>query len=157
EASGTASTGLEVMAVIAAVQTFGYMGRFWQGRCAGKALGNVQLRPDGLLAARVALATRALAPGFSAAAGGRRAHAASTDTLRTPVEMQVRYVMNQEAMMAFIVFVAGTLMIVTRQYWRQIPATIAIVGSVLGPDRLFSMSIFGLNRLSDRIHWIEVR
>ncbi|MGD9710544.1 MAG: hydrogen gas-evolving membrane-bound hydrogenase subunit E [Thermomicrobiales bacterium] len=151
------STAMQGMAMVAAGLTFAYMGRFWLGIFAGSKRGRSRVISRWLVAPVVGLAAVAVAAGIFPDPFVRLAGSAATATMQAPVSVHVAYEVNTEAKMAAIVFTAGTVLVLTSRVWRQIPATVALLGATFGPDRIYTQFINKLNQFSDRVHWIEVR
>jgi len=151
------STTTTVIALVAATLTFTYMGRFWIGIFAGSRRGRTGPLSGRLVAPVAVLAAAAVVTGVYPGPFVRLAEAAATATAQEPVSIHVGYAAGPEARMALITFAAGTLLLLTSRLWKQVPVTVGILGAVLGPDRAYSLAVNGLNQLSDRIHWIEVR
>ncbi|MCC6944131.1 MAG: DUF4040 domain-containing protein [Thermomicrobiales bacterium] len=146
-----------LMAMIAATLTFADMGRFWLGIFAGPDRGAGRSISPLLVWPIVVLAVVAVVGGIVTGPFERLAAAAASVTLGRHVDLHIGYAVNTEAKIAFVVFASGAILVATYRFWREFPTTIAILGALMGPDRMYSSVINGLNRLSDRIHWIEVR
>jgi multicomponent Na+:H+ antiporter subunit A len=145
------------VAVIAAGLTFGYMGRFWLGIFTGTSVGNVKPVSPLLVAPVVVLGALTIVGGFWPDPVTRLAGSAASATLLAPVDIHVAYAMSTETVMAFTAFALGVLIVATTWLWSPVTALIAALGGRVGPERIYSLTLFGLNQFSDKIHRIEVR
>jgi multicomponent Na+:H+ antiporter subunit A len=149
---------LEAMAVLAAGLTFAYMGRFWLGIFAGRETAEHAHRIHPLLLAPIAaLGAAVIVGGIWSEPFVRLGEAAASVSYGAPVEIHVAYMWGTETIMALIAFSIGTGIIVTTSLWSGAAAQVAALGARIGPEHLYLSGLFRLNRLSDRIHWIEVR
>jgi multicomponent Na+:H+ antiporter subunit A len=148
---------LQVITIVAAALTFAYMGRFWLGIFTGPRQGHAEAIPLRLTAPIATLAAISVVGGIWPGPFTRLAESAASATLRVDVPIHVAYAWSAETLMAVVAAMVGTAMILSGRLWRSAAVTIAAFGAFVGPERIYSLSVFGLNRLSDRIHWIEVR
>lgn len=146
-----------LVAMIAATLTFSYMGRFWLGIFAGPLRSRGHTLSPAMVWPIVVLAGLALVGGVAPGPFERLASAAASATLQSHVSLHVGYARSSETGVALTVFAVGVTVVATLRYWQQLPALVAKAGGRGGSDRLYMATINGLNRISDRIHWIEVR
>lgn len=133
-------------AVAGAGLTFAYIARFWTGLFLGPERGEVApvarrlVWPVAVLGALVLLG--GVLPGPFADLGGDAVVAYHLDT-------------RAENLMALGAYATG-LLLLAAPLVRPLHA-IERLGERIGPERLYSVTLVGLNRLSDRIHDIEIR
>ncbi|HEY8448384.1 MAG TPA: hydrogen gas-evolving membrane-bound hydrogenase subunit E [Thermomicrobiales bacterium] len=149
---------IRLLAVAGAALTFAYSWRFWGGIFAGP----LQTEPKPLsirLTAPVAvLGALVLLGGVWPHPFARLAEDAATVTAGTPVHIEVAYHLDSrvENVMAIAAIAVGLVLIFSRPLWQ--PALVAISTTTVrfGPERLYWAVLLGLNRLSDRMHRIEI-
>jgi multicomponent Na+:H+ antiporter subunit A len=59
--------------------------------------------------------------------------------------------------MALAAYALGTMVIVSRPVWSQAALGLSRLGALVGPERLYGLTVQGLNRLSDFVHRLEIR
>lgn len=148
-----------VLAVIGAALTAGYMGRFWFGIFAGPQRAAPKAIPPTLVWPIVVLSIGSVIGGFWTSPIRRLAeHAASGITGGHPhVHTGYTFSLTTENRMAALAIGAGAVIVLTQRWWLFTLRRIVWVGDVLGSERIFTSTITGLNRLSDRAYRIEVR
>ncbi|CAN5498081.1 putative monovalent cation/H+ antiporter subunit A [soil metagenome] len=151
------SRWIQAAAIVAAGLTFAYMGRFWLGIFIGKPQGPVKPVSPLLVAPIVVLGAATILGGVWPDPFTRLAGSAATATHLAPIDIHAGYAMSAETIMALIAFALGTLIVATTRSWSPATAKIAALGARIGPERAYSLTLYSLNQISDKIHWIEVR
>lgn len=147
------------LVVAAAMLTFVYIGRFWTRVF----LGPLRTAPTGLgvllVGPVVVLGGALLAAGIDPSPITALAGYAASAVLGQSVHVDVAYHVDARAenLFALTVYAAGALALLGRRLWWPFASAAARLGELIGPDRLYRLALAGLNRLSDRIHAIEVR
>ena len=150
---------LAVLAVAGAALTFAYMGRFWAGIFLGRP-GPEPARVERRLTWPVgALALIVVGGGLLPAPFADLARDAAVDTHRAAVELQVAYHLDTRAenLMALGAWAGGGLLLAGRRLLAAPLAWFERAGELLGPERLYAVTLRGLNRQSNRLHDFEVR
>ena len=149
-----------VAAVGAAALTFAYLARFWIGIFLGPLRSEAVNRLPALLVVPIAALAALLAvggvwPGPIADLAG----AAAESSLLAPASASVAYHLDLRAenLMALAAWALGATLVAAPVLWRAPALAFARLGERLGPERLYGKTLGALNRLSDRIHDIEVR
>jgi multicomponent Na+:H+ antiporter subunit A len=153
------STTLGVLAVVGAALTFAYMWRFWAGiflgplRAAPEPVEGRLVWPVAILGALVVLGGIVVGP-FAELAGN-----AASVSAGTPVELHPAYHLDTRAenLMALAAYAGGALLLAGLGVLRVPLRLFAAAGHAVGPERIYGVSLRGVNRLSDRLHDIEVR
>ncbi len=148
-----------MLAVVGAGLTFAYMARLWTGIFLGAPTGEpgpVERRlvwPVAVLGALVVVGGVAVAPFADLA------HAAAVVTQRGPVELDPAYHFDSRAenLMALGAYALGLVLFVSGRLLAAPLAAFSRLGQQLGPEHIYGASLRGLNRLSNRLHDIEVR
>ena len=151
--------GFAVLAVLGAALTVAYIGRFWLGVFAGPARTAAQALPAALVAPQIALGGLVVLGGVLVGPFERVAEAAGTATFGAPTPAEAAYHLDArtENLMAMAAYAIGGLLLVRRGLWRRTAGALAAAGERVGPDRVFTGCLRGLNALSDRVHDVEVR
>jgi len=153
---GPAFAGL---AVVAAALTVAYLGRFWLGLFLGRRQ-RVPARVPRLLFAPIAvLAAISVAGGIVVEPFARLAASAATVTSGGPVVAAPGYHLDgrTENAMAVAAWVLGGLVLLAARVREPVAVALARAGNRVGPRRLYSTLLFGLERMSDAAHRAEVR
>ncbi|HWC26321.1 MAG TPA: hydrogen gas-evolving membrane-bound hydrogenase subunit E [Solirubrobacteraceae bacterium] len=147
------------LAVAAAALTFAYIARFWSGiflgplRRAPQAVERRLVWPVALLGAAVVIGGVVVAP-FSGLAQD-----AAAVTHAGPVEIDVAYHLDARAenLMALAAYALGLLLVAGRRALDAPLGLVEHVGNHFGPERAYGIGLRGVNRLSNRLHDIELR
>jgi multicomponent Na+:H+ antiporter subunit A len=155
-----------VAAVAGAALTFTYISRFWFGVFgwygehppridAGKPIS----APPLLLWPIVVLGALVLVTGFWPAPFLRMAEQAASVSAATDIHLHAAYHfdLRAENVMAMSTWLVGLLLLFGRRLWWPIAIVVSRLGRRVGPEHLYDWSMLMLNRISDRIHVIEVR
>ncbi|MBD0329845.1 MAG: oxidoreductase [Thermoleophilia bacterium] len=147
------------VALASAALTLAYIGRFWTEIFLGARAVEADRLPALLVGPVVALAGLLLAAGFFAAPLARLARDAAETTWRAPVDVSLAYHLDArpENLLALATYALGAVLLVARRWWWPAALAAARVGERAGPERLYHGGLELLNRLSDRIHDVEVR
>ncbi|MGI8650886.1 MAG: hydrogen gas-evolving membrane-bound hydrogenase subunit E [Rubrobacter sp.] len=150
------------MALFGAVLTLAYMWRFWSGVFLGETpeetAGSV-VRPSVVFVAPISvLAVLTLVGGVFVGPFVGLANAAASVSFGEAVSVEAAYHLDArpENLLALATFASAAVVILTRRFWAGAAAGFARLGEVAGPERLYAVSLLGMNRFSDRIHDIEV-
>ena len=148
-----------VAAVAAAGLTFAYLARFWTLIFLGPRRVATKGVPQWMTGAIVALAAAAVAGGLVPSPISSLAGDAGESSVLAPVTLSTAYHLDLRAenVMALGAWSLGLLALVTLPLtWSSLRA-FARLGGQAGTERIYGVTIAGLNRLSDRIHDLEVR
>jgi multicomponent Na+:H+ antiporter subunit A len=87
------------------------------------------------------------------------AEEAASVSMLTPVHLHAAYHFDTRAenLMAIATWICGGLLLAGRKIWWNAAVGIARLGRRFGPEHGYHLTMLALNRLSDRIHVIEVR
>jgi multicomponent Na+:H+ antiporter subunit A len=149
-------------AVVSAAATLAYTWRFWGGIFLGEPhASSVAPRPvPRLLVAPVAaLGAIGLLGGLLAGPFERLAEAAGEVSFSTPTPLDATYHAEvlPEYLMALAAYALGVAAIASRSVWSRAALGFSDLGKLAGPERLYRLTIRGLNRLSDLVHRLEIR
>jgi multicomponent Na+:H+ antiporter subunit A len=149
-------------AVVSAAATLAYTWRFWGGIFLGEPhASSVASRPvPRLLVAPVAaLGAIGLLGGLLAGPFERLAEAAGEVSFSTPTPLDATYHAEvlPEYLMALAAYALGVAAIASRSVWSRAALGFSDLGKLAGPERLYRLTIRGLNRLSDLVHRLEIR
>lgn len=149
------------LALTGAVLTFAYMWRFWGGIFLGDAPETVENPielPQTFVAPVAVLGVLVLAGGVFVGPFARLAASAATVSFGAPVGIDAAYHLDwrPENLLALGTFALGAFVVLSRRFWSGVAGAFARLGEVVGPERWYEVSLEGLNRLSDRIHDLEV-
>ena len=152
-------TGFAVVTVAAAALTFAYLGRWWSVVFLGEPRREARPIPALLVAPVVLLAVLTVIGGFLPSPVGGLAAAAGESSVRAPVGVAVAYHLDLRAenLMALATYVVGAGLLVSTGRLQRPLAAVTRAGSRVGPERLYGSGLAALNRLSDRLHDLEVR
>ena len=151
-----------VLSVLWAALTLAYVWRFWSGIFLGTpgdgTLGERGL-PAALVAPVVALGVLVLVGGILVAPFETLAEAAGRVSFAAPTPVEPAYHLDTrpENLMALAAYGLGALIVVSRPVWSRAALVASRVGERVGPERIYDLTLRGLNRLSDRAHRVEVR
>ncbi len=147
------------VAIASAATTLAYTWRFWAGIFLGEPRTTTHRVPVLLVAPVVALGTIGLAGGFFARPFEALAEAAGEASFgaSTPLDATYHLEVLPEYVMALAAYALGTVLIVSRPAWSRAALGFSRLGKLVGPERLYRLTIHGLNHLSDLIHELEIR
>jgi multicomponent Na+:H+ antiporter subunit A len=148
-----------VLSVGAAALTFAYLGRFWLGVFAGRRGAVVRGSARSLAAPVVALAAISVAGGIVVEPFAVLAEDAAYETHGGPVDLEPGYSIDArvENMMALCAWVLGSAILAAALGRGSIVRRVSRLGDRVGPRRIYSAMLLGLNRMSDAAHRMEVR
>lgn len=146
-------------AVFAAATTLAYTWHFWSSIFLGRPGAAARPVPKRLVLPIAALSLLSLVGGFVTAPFEHLAEAAGQVSFLAPTPLDASYhaELLPEYLMAVAAYGLGVLLIVTRPFWLRWAQSVSELSERLGPERLYSLSVQGLNRFSDAIHWLELR
>ncbi|MDP8968648.1 MAG: oxidoreductase, partial [Actinomycetota bacterium] len=152
-------TVVAVLAVAGAALTFAYMMRFWSGIFLGPPRAVPQSVERRLVWPVAILGVLAVAGGIVVAPFSNLAQDAASVTSGGSVKLDVAYHLDARAenVMAIAAYALGLLVLAVRRVLDAPLALIERVGNRFGPERAYGVSLRGLNRMSDRLHDLEVR
>jgi len=147
------------LAVLAAVLTFAYIGRFWMGLFLGPARGQVGATSGLLVAPVVVLAAVAVFGGLVVAPFARLASDAAGVSAGGPVTLAPAYHLDArpENLMAVAAWVLGGLLLALPRVADRVSRVLATAGERWGPRRAYEAVLRGLDRVSAALHDREVR
>ncbi len=147
------------LAVLAAVLTFAYIGRFWLGLFLGPARGQVSAASGLLVAPVVVLAAVAVLGGVVVEPFARLASDAASISAGGPVTLAPAYHLDArpENLMAVAAWVLGGLLLALPRLADRVSRTVAAAGERWGPRRAYDAALRGLDRVSAALHDREVR
>jgi multicomponent Na+:H+ antiporter subunit A len=149
------------LAVLGAALTFAYACRFWGGLFLGAPRDDAGVhRPSWALVAPVAvLGGLVLLGGVFVEPFAGLAVAAGTVSYAAPATVEPAYHLDArpENLMALATFALGTLIVVSRPAWSGAALGVSRLGESVGPERVYDLTVRGLNRLSDFVHRAEVQ
>jgi multicomponent Na+:H+ antiporter subunit A len=150
---------IQVLAVAAAALTFAYIGRFWLAVFAGPSRREAGRVPALLLAPVVALAALALVGGAVNAPFADLAGDAASVTHAAAVDVTPAYHLDARAenLMALAAWGLGALVLLAPRVLHPLVRAVARAGDHAGPRRAYAAALLAINRLSDRVHDLEVR
>jgi multicomponent Na+:H+ antiporter subunit A len=150
-----------VPAVAFAATTLAYTWRFWSGIFLGEVhAGSAPRRvPRLLVVPVVALGAIGLVGGFFTGPFERLAEAAGEVSFGAPTPLDASYHLEilPEYVMALAAYALGTAIIASRPVWSRAALGLSRLGALVGPERLYGLTVQGLNRLSDSVHRLEIR
>jgi multicomponent Na+:H+ antiporter subunit A len=149
-------------AVVSAAATLAYTWRFWGGLFLGEPhASSVVPRPVPrlLVAPVVALGAIGLLGGLFAGPFEELAEAAGEVSFAAPTPLDARYHAEflPEYGMALAAYTLGAAAIASRSVWSRAALGFSDLGKLAGPERLYRLTVRGLNRLSDLVHQLEIR
>ncbi len=147
------------LAVAGAALTFAYMMRFWSGIFLGAPRAAPQPVERRLVWPVVLLAGLVLIGGIVVAPFAGLARDAAAATHAGAVKLDVAYHLDARAenLMALAAYTLGLLVLALRPVLEASLGLVERVGNRFGPERAYGVSLRGLNRISDRLHAVEVR
>jgi multicomponent Na+:H+ antiporter subunit A len=148
------------LAVVGAALTLAYLGRFWWGVFGGSRHDVATRRvPLVLIAPIVVLAAISLVGGIVVEPVTRLTESAAAATTGSSVDVSPGYHLDArvENLMAIAAWAIGAAILLAGRV--RVPLTTALdrAGQRVGPRRIYSLLLLGLNRLSDAAHAAEVR
>ena len=148
-----------LVAVVVAALTFVYMFRFWARLFLGPRETDATPLPLGLVLPPVLLALVLLVGGLAVGPFEKLAEAAGAASLGAPAPAAAAYHLDLRAtnLLALATFLLGGAGLWLEPRLSRTASALAALGGRIGPERLYAIGLRGLNRLSDRIHDIEVR
>lgn len=148
-----------VAALAIAGLTFAYMFRFWWRLFLGASGTDAAPLPIGLVAPPALLALVLLVGGVAVGPFEQLAEAAGAASIGAPAPAAAAYHLDLRAtnLLALGAFLLGGTGLLFEARLRNAASAVAALGRKAGPDRLYGVGLRGLNRLSDRIHDVEVR
>ena len=147
------------LAVLGAALTFAYAWRFWGGIFAGDP-GSEAKRTSGFLVwPVVVLGGLAVFGGVFVGPYLGLALAAGSDSLGASASVEAAYHLDArpENLMALGTYALGGLIVVSRPIWTGAALALSRLGERVGPERLYDLTLRGLNALSDVVHRAEAR
>jgi multicomponent Na+:H+ antiporter subunit A len=159
KAAAEEGTAMAVFAVAGAALTFAYMLRFWAGVFLGPGAPRVEPMERRLTWPVAALGALVVVGGVVVEPFTALAEDAAADTLGGPLAVSAAYHLDARAenVMALATYAAGALLYALRPALDRPLRLIETVGNHAGPERWYGVGLRGLNRLSNRVHDIEVR
>ena len=153
------STLLAVLAVGGAGLTFAYLARFWAGIFLTEERGTPEPIERRLVWPVALLGVLVVAGGIVVQPFADLASDAAAVTAATPVDLHPAYHLDTRAenLMALGAYATGALLLGGLRVLLGPLRLFARVGRAIGPERVYGLTIRGLNRLSDQLHDIEVR
>lgn len=148
-----------VLAVLSAALTFGYVSRFWIGVFLGPVRIEPRMLSRFLTFPIVVLGVSTLVFGIWTNLVIDITEAASTIVATEPARIDIAYHFDtrHENIMAIGAWTLGITFVLTERWWSPAARTLATLGSIFGPERLYHRTLSGLEAVSDWIHRIEVR
>lgn len=159
EAAAHHGRPMQIISVVAASMTFCYLARFWWGIFGGPDNGEAKPVSFVLIGPIVALGALSLIGGLWPAPFAKVASKAGQVALQTTDAIEPAYHLEwtTENAMAIAAIGIGLLLFFTRRRWFESVELAELFGATFGPERLYRASVLNLNKISDEIHWIEVR
>ena len=153
-------TPFAVLAVISAAITLTYTWRFLGGIFGGgPGTAGARRVPRLLVAPVAALGVIGLIGGFVAGPFEGLAEAAGGVSFEAPTPLDASYhpELLPEYVMALAAYALGVVLILSRPVWSPVALGLSRLGKLAGPERLFGLTVHGLNVLSDVVHRAEIR
>lgn len=159
EAAAHRGLAMQIISVAAAAMTFCYLARFWWGIFGGPDIGEVTPVSFTLVGPIVALGALSVLGGFWPGPFANVAERAGQVALQSNDTFHPTYHLEwtTENGMAIAAIGTGLLLFFTRRRWFEAIELAELFGARFGPERAYRAGVLNLNKLSDRIHWIEVR
>ena len=150
---------MQAFAVLGATLSFAYIGRLWIGWFLGDPKPDLRPIPGILTWPVLILGITGIVGGVFVGPFRDVAERAATVSYGGDVELALAYHLDTrpENMMALIVYALGIGVIVSEPLWRKPLRAVASIGQIIGPLRIYALTLQGSNRLSDAIHRFEVR
>ncbi|HWI08953.1 MAG TPA: proton-conducting transporter membrane subunit, partial [Solirubrobacteraceae bacterium] len=152
-------TTLAALSVAGAALTFAYMARFWSGIFLGPRRAEPERVERRLVWPVALLGAATVAGGVVAAPFAELARGAAAVTHDADVKLDVAYHLDARAenLMALGAYGGGLLLLAGRRLLAAPLALLERAGNAYGPERAYGIGLRGVNRLSNRLHDIEVR
>ena len=146
-------------AVAGAGLTFAYIGRFWSMIFLGRRRGQPHPLSARLVAPVALLSLLVVAGGIAVGPLERLAETAGSVSYGEAAEVSLAYHLDARPvnLMALGAYALGGALLFLRPAWVRAAEAFSRLGERLGPDRWYTLTLDGLNRLSDSIHAMEVR
>lgn len=150
---------LSAFAVLGAALTFAYIWRFWSGIFLGAPRDGAHDVPVALVAPVAALGALVLLGGVVVGPFADLAVVAGSVSYDAPATVDPAYRLDArpENLMALAAYALGALIVVSRPVWSGAAAGVSRLGAAAGPERIYDLTLRGLNRFSDFVHRAEVR
>jgi multicomponent Na+:H+ antiporter subunit A len=147
------------LAVVGAALSFAYLARFWLGVFAGPRRAAPRPVPWLLVAPVGVLAAVSVAGGIFVEPVAHLAEAAGAVSHGGSVEISPAYHLDLriENVMAAAAWGLGLIVLLAGSTRKRVALAVAHVGDRVGPRRIYSALLAGLNRISDATHGMEVR
>ncbi|MBA3951597.1 MAG: DUF4040 domain-containing protein, partial [Rubrobacter sp.] len=150
------------LAVLWAALTLAYIWRFWSGiflGTPGEGTHGERELPAALVAPVAALGALVLVGGILVGPFETLAEAAGRVSLAVPTPVEPAYHLDfrPENLMALAAYALGAMIVLSRPAWSPAALGFCRLGERAGPERIYDLTLRGLNRLSDRAHRAEVR
>jgi multicomponent Na+:H+ antiporter subunit A len=148
-----------IIAVVSAAMTLAYTWRFWAGIFLNEQTTEARRIPRLLVAPVVALGAIGLLGGLYAGPFERLAEAAGEVSFAAPTPLDATYhaAFLPEYVMALAAYALGVVAIASRSVWSRVALEFSGLGKLAGPERMYRLTVHGLNRLSDLVHRLEIR
>jgi multicomponent Na+:H+ antiporter subunit A len=152
-------SALGALAVVGAALTFAYMARLWSGIFLGAIRSEPQPVERRLVWPVALLGALVVVGGVLVGPFADLAQDAAVVTQGGEVELEAAYHLDARAenLMALGAYALGFLLFAGGRLLAAPLAAFSRLGHHVGPERVYSASVRGLNRLSNRLHDIEVR
>ncbi len=147
------------LAIVSAGTTLAYTWRLWSGIFLGGPKAEAHRIPRLLVVPIVALGAIGLLGGIFSAPFESLAEAAGGVSFAAPTPLDATYhpEVLPEYVMALAAYGVGAALIASRPAWSGAALGLAGLGTLAGPERLYRLTIRGLNRFSDLVHRVEIR
>jgi multicomponent Na+:H+ antiporter subunit A len=151
--------GIAALAVAGAALTIVYIGRFWMGIFLGPVRSVPDAIPAVLVVPVVVLGVIVAVTGITVGPIVEVAEAAAAVSYGAEVALHPAYHLDTRAenLMALASFALGGLLLMVRRLWYPLAANVARIGDLIGPARIFAVSVDRTNRLSSLMRRAEVR
>lgn len=154
-------TAFAVLTVAGAALTFTYISRFWIVIFLGAEKGTDAMHPvpARLIWPVVALGSLTIIGGLWTIPFTRIAEQAASVIANAPETVAVAYHLDTRAenLMALSTWALGIGLLLTRRFWIRGAAAYARLGDRFGPERIYWLTLAGIEKLSDALHRFEVR
>lgn len=146
------------LAVISAATTLAYAWRLWSGLFLGEPRSDARRVPRLMVAPIVVLGVIGLLGGVFTGLFQNLAEAAGGVSLTqsTPLDAAYHLEARPEYLMALAAYFLGATIVLSRPFWSRTALGIGQLGALAGPERMYRMSVHGLNVFSDLVHRLEL-